>query len=90
MRNYYRTLEIDNDSSEEAIRTSLQQLSQIEPDLTEKAEAILLNPIRRAVYDNLHLQYEAIATAHRVFSEEGMLDTNDWSLRLVEFYARED
>jgi len=85
MRNYYRTLEISQDADTDTIGRSLKQLSSLEPQLTEKAEAILLNPVRKTVYDNLHLQYEAIAMAHHELSNEGLLDTNDWSLRLVEF-----
>lgn len=85
MRNYYDSLGLSAGNSEETVVTEIARLAKDEPELAKKASQILLNPVRKLLYDNHHTQYGAIAEAYKALSKEGMLDTNDWDRRLVEF-----
>ncbi len=89
MRNYYATLEIRRDAEMSELMPRLKELHSLEPEIIEIAQSVLLMEHRKQVYDQVHLQYEAIGLAFQAFKSE-IANTNDWERRLVEFLPLED
>lgn len=84
MRNYYRTLDAERETPSSELVPLLEDLSQTEPEITDKATPVLLNHEWREQYNQIHLQYEAISLAYQYFADD-ITDTNNWDRRLVEF-----
>lgn len=88
MKNYYKLLDLPNDTSPQHLIQGLQELQTSQPELVVEATAILLSHSRRAEYTLIHAQYQSITKVVQNMGQENVLDTNNWSGRLGDFNAR--
>ena len=70
---------------QQSLERALRRAAATEPAFAGQVREILGSTTRRAHYERLHLQYEAMAAALGSLELPGTLDSHDWASRLVEF-----
>ncbi|MBX2886234.1 MAG: hypothetical protein KTR32_40135 [Granulosicoccus sp.] len=90
MRNYLQLLGLSRDSDEQSIRAALAAVPAEERELEEDMRAVLMGGTERTHYERVHLQYQAMAAAADQLAGQTLVDTNQWSRRLVEFEVERD
>lgn len=97
MINFYAVLGIDKNADAHNIAAACDALRSHEPEIAEEAGSVLLDPEKRALYDQVHTQFNALALVNsRLLSTDSntiieptekpaFVDTNHWARRLVEF-----
>jgi len=100
MINLYAALGLDKAAQADDIAAACQTARSHDPEIAEEASRVLLDPDKRALYDQVYVQFEALALVNRRLlstdsnddandfgKTEGstFVDTNHWTRRLVEF-----
>lgn len=67
------------------LEQALRRAAAAEPAFAGQVREVLGSTTRRAHYERLHLQYEAMAAALGSLALPGTRDSQDWQARLVEF-----
>ena len=97
MINLYAALGLDKAAHSNDIAAACEAARQHDPEIAEEASRVLLDPAKRALYDQVHTQFNALALVNsRLLSTDSntiieptekpaFVDTNHWARRLVEF-----
>jgi len=95
--NLYAALGLHRTATDMDIRQACRDLQYEEAEIAQEAKSVLLHEERRRIYDQLHMQYTAIAQIEARLEHPSSVetenfgnrpkfsDTNHWSRRLVEF-----
>ena len=97
MINLYAALGLDKAAQADDIAAACHTVRSHDTEIAEEASRVLLDPDKRALYDQVYVQFEALALVNsrllNMDSNEGasdfggstFVDTNHWTRRLVEF-----